>query len=167
MHPPSCSHEVRPLLPRGKAALTSSPPSFAPINRIHQHLHGLHCFATGPSSLPPLLPPLTSADRTRLVSAHHFCSCAPNSGVRQCIIYDSAAPDARLIGIEYIVTEEVFVALPEEEKKYWHSRESFKRGGREGAEEAQTSMRSRVGCLSSLARRLFLLRRRTWPSSRR
>jgi len=36
------------------------------------------------------------------------------------VIYDSDEPGARLIGIEYVVSEGVFVALPEEEKKYWH-----------------------------------------------
>ncbi|GAA6043067.1 hypothetical protein JCM8097_005147, partial [Rhodosporidiobolus ruineniae] len=29
--------------------------------------------------------------------------------------------DARLIGIEYVVDEEIFRSLPEDEKKYWHS----------------------------------------------
>ncbi|KAG2041691.1 hypothetical protein BDR03DRAFT_945436 [Suillus americanus] len=52
-----------------------------------------------------------------------------------CAIYDSGTPDARLIGIEYIVSGQVTVAtmcslliavqifksLPEEEKEYWHS----------------------------------------------
>ncbi|GAA6022963.1 hypothetical protein JCM8202_000290 [Rhodotorula sphaerocarpa] len=84
--------------------------SFAPINAIHQHLSGLHCYAQ---------------DRTSVVSAHHFCSCVRHEEgvhkVRQCIIYDSDRPDARLIGIEYVVSEDVFRGLPQEEKKYWHS----------------------------------------------
>lgn len=41
--------------------------------------------------------------------------------MHQCVIYDSDKPNARLIGIEYIVTEKLFKTLPEEEKKYWHS----------------------------------------------
>ena len=41
--------------------------------------------------------------------------------MHQCVIYDSDKPNARLIGIEYIVTEKIFKELPEEEKKYWHS----------------------------------------------
>ncbi|GAA5951404.1 hypothetical protein JCM21900_004399 [Sporobolomyces salmonicolor] len=83
--------------------------SFTPINQIHQHLSGLHCYAD---------------DRSRAVSAHHFCSCAPGhetGKVRQCIIYDSDKADARLIGIEYVIHHDIFVSLPEEEKKYWHS----------------------------------------------
>ncbi|GAA5972903.1 hypothetical protein JCM8115_001013 [Rhodotorula mucilaginosa] len=84
--------------------------SFAPINAIHQHLSGLHCYAQ---------------DRTSVVSAHHFCSCLKYEEgvhkVRQCVIYDSDRADARLIGVEYVVSEDVFLGLPEEEKKYWHS----------------------------------------------
>ncbi|KAK6125304.1 hypothetical protein DH2020_040952 [Rehmannia glutinosa] len=31
--------------------------------------------------------------------------------------------DARLIGLEYIVSEEMFLTLPDEEKRFWHSHE--------------------------------------------
>lgn len=41
--------------------------------------------------------------------------------MHQCLIFDSDTPGARLIGIEYVIPEETFVALPDEEKKYWHS----------------------------------------------
>jgi len=41
--------------------------------------------------------------------------------VRQCVIYDSDKPNARLIGLEYIISSELFEGLPEEEKIYWHS----------------------------------------------
>ena len=41
--------------------------------------------------------------------------------MHQCLIFDSDTPGARLIGIEYVIPEETFVTLPEEEKKYWHS----------------------------------------------
>ncbi|CAG8750454.1 12936_t:CDS:2, partial [Acaulospora colombiana] len=44
-----------------------------------------------------------------------------NEDVRQCLIYDSNKQDARLIGVEYIISAKVFLTLPEEEKKYWHS----------------------------------------------
>ena len=54
------------------------------------------------------------------VEAHHYCSHL-NEEVRQCIIYDSANNNARLIGIEYIISRRLFESLPEEEKKLWHS----------------------------------------------
>ncbi|KAI0703640.1 DUF1264-domain-containing protein [Cytidiella melzeri] len=79
--------------------------SFAPINRIHQHICAFHVYASDPK---------------RHVRAHHFCTHR-SADFHQCIIYDSGEPDARLIGIEYIVTEKIFESLPEDEKKYWHS----------------------------------------------
>lgn len=41
--------------------------------------------------------------------------------VRQCILYDSPEPDARLIGIEYMVTPRLYETLDPEERKLWHS----------------------------------------------
>jgi hypothetical protein len=37
------------------------------------------------------------------------------------VIFDSNRPDARLIGIEYIISEARFRSLPEDEKRLWHS----------------------------------------------
>lgn len=79
--------------------------SFAPISSVHQHVCAFHTY---------------SHDRTRQVHAHHFC-CCHNEEFRQCIIYDSDRKDARLIGIEYIISRKLFEGLPEDEKKYWHS----------------------------------------------
>ncbi|KAK6343257.1 hypothetical protein TWF730_010853 [Orbilia blumenaviensis] len=41
--------------------------------------------------------------------------------MRQCLIYDSHEQGARLIGIEYLITEKIFSTLPEAEKKLWHT----------------------------------------------
>lgn len=51
--------------------------------------------------------------------AHHFCEQI-NPDLMQCALYDSNEPDAKLTGIEYIVSGERFDQLPEEEKQYWH-----------------------------------------------
>ncbi|EIN07441.1 DUF1264-domain-containing protein [Punctularia strigosozonata HHB-11173 SS5] len=79
--------------------------SFQPINAIHQHLCAFHVYAH---------------DRTRHVEAHHFCTHLSHD-LHQCVIYDTDQPNAKLIGIEYIVSEKIFRDLPAEEKKYWHS----------------------------------------------
>jgi len=76
-----------------------------PLNAIHQHVCGFHFYAD---------------DIKRQVIAHHYCS-HQNEEVLQCVIYDSHEKNARLIGIEYIISEELFKSLPEEEKKLWHS----------------------------------------------
>jgi hypothetical protein len=39
------------------------------------------------------------------------------------LIYDSPDHNARLIGIEYMVSPRVFVTLPQEERKLWHTHE--------------------------------------------
>ncbi|GAA0186169.1 hypothetical protein LIER_33457 [Lithospermum erythrorhizon] len=81
--------------------------SFAPVNKIHQHLCAFHFYAD---------------DMTRQVEAHHFCGCV-NEEFRQCLIYDRPDPDGRLIGVEYIVSEALFFTLPDDEKAFWHSHE--------------------------------------------
>ncbi|RZR95233.1 hypothetical protein BHM03_00024059 [Ensete ventricosum] len=61
-------------------------------------------------------------DMTRQVEAHHFCS-HQNEEMRQCLIYDDEGPGAKLIGVEYLVSEALFLALPDDEKPLWHSHE--------------------------------------------
>ncbi|KAK6346924.1 hypothetical protein TWF696_007024 [Orbilia brochopaga] len=41
--------------------------------------------------------------------------------MRQCLIYDSHEKDARLIGVEYMISEKIFSTLPDDEKKLWHT----------------------------------------------
>ena len=77
----------------------------APLRRIHAHVCGFHFY---------------NGDMKRQVRADHYCAHL-NDEVRQCVIYDSDKEDARLIGIEYIISERLFRELPEEEKKLWHS----------------------------------------------
>ena len=59
---------------------------------------------------------LYAYDMTRKGEAHHYCTHY-NEDMRQCLIYDTPKKDTRLIGIEYIVTEKLFMQLPNEEKQ--------------------------------------------------
>jgi hypothetical protein len=86
---------------------------FAPINQIHEHLCAFHFYAD---------------DMTRQVEAHHFCSHLTED-IRQCLVFDGLGADARLIGVEYLVAEKVFLTLPDEEKPLWHSHEFEVKGG--------------------------------------
>ncbi|KAL4320530.1 hypothetical protein AHAS_Ahas14G0019700 [Arachis hypogaea] len=86
---------------------TAAIQAFAPVNKIHQHLCAFHFY---------------SHDMTRQVEAHHLCG-HQNEEMRQCLIYDSPEANARLIGLEYIVSENLFMTLPDEEKRLWHSHE--------------------------------------------
>ncbi len=54
------------------------------------------------------------------MEAHHYVHQL-NEDVYQAIIFDGNDRDAKLMGVEYIITERLFKTLPEEEKKLWHS----------------------------------------------
>ncbi|MGP0065964.1 MAG: DUF1264 domain-containing protein, partial [Isosphaeraceae bacterium] len=51
--------------------------------------------------------------------AYHFCKPV-NGDLNQCVLYDGTGPDAKLIGIEYLVSDAVYRKMPAEEKAYWH-----------------------------------------------
>jgi peroxiredoxin len=53
------------------------------------------------------------------VEAHHFCS-PQGKDLHQCVIYDSKGPAAKLLGVEYIITDAAYQKLPAAEKKFWH-----------------------------------------------
>ncbi|KAJ9144154.1 DUF1264 domain-containing protein [Pleurostoma richardsiae] len=78
---------------------------FAPVKNICAHLNAFHVYASDPS---------------RHVETNHYCSHLTED-VRQCLLYDSPERNARLIGIEYMITPKLFEALDEEERKLWHS----------------------------------------------
>jgi hypothetical protein len=89
------------VLHAGAKLLQAKPP----LDAMSVYLNGFHFYAD---------------DMGRQVEAHHFCTHL-SEDMHQCVIYDSDRPDARLIGIEYIVSERLFRQLPEEEKQLWHS----------------------------------------------
>src|ERR1700694_3342811 len=76
-----------------------------PIDQIDAYVCGLHFY---------------NGELGRQVIAHHFCSHRSEEFL-QCVIYDTNKYDARLIGIEYIISARLFEEWPDEEKRYWHS----------------------------------------------
>ncbi len=79
--------------------------SFKPINNIHAHFCAFHCYHD---------------DRSRQVEAHHYCSHLAED-IMQCIIFDrDDIKQARILGVEYVISADIFAQLPEEEKKDWH-----------------------------------------------
>lgn len=53
------------------------------------------------------------------MEAHHYCHQV-NEDFAQCTLFDSNGRNARLNGIEYIISEKVFASLPADERSYWH-----------------------------------------------
>ena len=98
--------------------------NFAPLKQICAHLNAFHVYAS---------------DTSRCVEANHYCShlnegypSMPSlcvdlftnrlwSDVRQCLIYDTPEPNARLIGVEYMISGTLYKTLDAEERKLWHS----------------------------------------------
>ncbi|KAI8691940.1 hypothetical protein NCS56_00188100 [Fusarium sp. Ph1] len=78
---------------------------FRPVKSICAHLNAFHAYADDPK---------------RFVEANHYCAHL-NEDVRQCLLYDSDEPTARLIGIEYMITPKLYDTLSKEERKLWHS----------------------------------------------
>lgn len=54
------------------------------------------------------------------MEAHHYVQ-ELNEDLYQAVIFDGNGRDAKIMGVEYIVTEKLFKSLPDEEKKLWHS----------------------------------------------
>ncbi|GJP41993.1 hypothetical protein CLOM_g1593 [Closterium sp. NIES-68] len=99
--------EAKTMTTRVMETGASTVQQFRPIRQIGQHLCAFHYYAS---------------DMSRQVEAHHYCSHV-NEDVHQCLVYDSDQPSARLIGVEFIVSEEVFLTLPEAEQRMWHAHE--------------------------------------------
>lgn len=76
-----------------------------PLDAMSTFLNGFHFYAD---------------DMGRQIEAHHFCIHLRHD-MHQCIIFDSNQAGARLIGIEYIISEDRFRRLPDDEKRLWHS----------------------------------------------
>lgn len=75
-----------------------------PLNHIHLYVCGFHVAKANPGFQ---------------IETQHYCSML-NEDVHQCLLYDSTEKNAKLLGVEYIISDRLYRKLPEEEKKYWH-----------------------------------------------
>jgi hypothetical protein len=89
------------VLEAGAAVLQTQPP----LGAINAYLDGFHFY---------------NGRRQAQMEAHHYCAIL-NEDFIQCVIYDGNVKDAKIMGVEYIVSEKVFAALPASEKAMWHS----------------------------------------------
>ena len=76
-----------------------------PVEALNAYLNGLHFY---------------NGNMKGQMDADHYCALL-NEEVIQCVIYDGNARDAKIMGIEYIISEQLFKGLPAEEKALWHS----------------------------------------------
>lgn len=88
-------------LEAGAALLQNKPP----VEAINAYLNGFHFYNGHPGMQ---------------MEAHHYCAIL-NDDVIQCVIYDGNVADAKIMGVEYIVSARLFESLPAAEKALWHS----------------------------------------------
>lgn len=76
----------------------------APVEAIAIYLNGFH---------------VSKDDPAMQMEAHHYCN-QTNEDVAQCVLFDGNTAGARMMGIEYIISEKLYATLPQEERPYWH-----------------------------------------------
>lgn len=77
----------------------------APLVALNAYLDGFHFY---------------NGNLQAQMEAHHYCGHV-NEDLIQCVIFDGNGGDAKIMGVEYIVTAKLFAGLPSEEKHLWHS----------------------------------------------
>jgi hypothetical protein len=86
----------------------------SPLRKINVYLDGFHFY---------------NGHITAQMEAHHYVSQL-NEEFYQAIIYDGNDETAKIMGVEYIISERLFKELNDEERKLWHShRYEVKSGG--------------------------------------
>jgi hypothetical protein len=88
----------------GKNGSPRKPENWKSVDGMHLYLCAFHVAKENP--------------KVQMI-AHHYCG-QQGRDLHQCVIYDSLAPGAKLLGVEYIINDDTYKTLPEEEKKYWH-----------------------------------------------
>ena len=75
-----------------------------PPERLHAFLCAYHIIKKSPETV---------------IEAYHYCAPV-RDGVHQCIIYDHDRPGAKILGVEYIISDAIYRTLKDDEKKYYH-----------------------------------------------
>lgn len=76
-----------------------------PLKTLDTYLDGFHFYSGEPSGQ---------------MEAHHYCGKL-NEELIQCVIFDGNKKDAKIMGVEYIISERLFGTLPRDERALWHS----------------------------------------------
>jgi hypothetical protein len=77
----------------------------APVTNLHAHFCGIHMAKKNPKFQ---------------IATQHYCAQVSDE-VHQCLLFDSCDRGAKLLGVEYIISDRLYRELKDEEQKYWHS----------------------------------------------
>ena len=83
------------------------------MRALNAYLDGFHFYSGRPQSQ---------------MEAHHYCGHV-NEELIQCVIFDGNQANAKIMGVEYIVSARLFDTLPTAEKHLWHSHAHEVRSG--------------------------------------
>jgi hypothetical protein len=80
-----------------------------PMTGPFAHFCGIHMAKRDPS--------------LQFVTQHYCCGHSQHGhdDMFQCVLFDGTGKAAKLIGVEYIVSDATYRKLPDAEKKYWHA----------------------------------------------
>ena len=76
-----------------------------PLKRLNMYLNGFHFY---------------NGNLQGQMEAHHYCTKI-NEDLTQCVMYDGNGDNAKIMGVEYIVSGKLFKTLPMAERALWHS----------------------------------------------
>lgn len=107
--------------------------SHSPINDFKTHTATARLFADDPK---------------RQIFTHKYTSHI-NEDVMQTLLMDSDKSGAKLVGIEYCISDRVYKQLPDEEKRFWYSHSFETKSGLEIAPRMPASMENKL--MSDLA----------------
>jgi len=88
-------------------SMASMTQNFAPLKQFDTHISSIRCY---------------NNNVKRQIPVHEYIMHI-NEDVMQALITDSDKPDAKIVGIEYIISDKLYRQLPEEEKKLWYNHE--------------------------------------------
>lgn len=83
---------------------SAQPAGDGPLRQMHLYLCAYH---------------VAKKDPRLVFEAHHYCM-AVSDEVHQCVIFDGSGKAARILGVEYIISDKLYRGLPDAEKKYYH-----------------------------------------------
>lgn len=107
------------MLQSGRADESESKPcataqDFTPIKQICMYLDGFHTYRKEKD---------LKGETQQQIRTAHYCKKI-NHDLFQCLLYDGNGANARVIGIEYVISDKLFQTLPPSEQKYWHAHSS-------------------------------------------
>jgi Protein of unknown function (DUF1264) len=76
-----------------------------PLKGFDTYLNGFHSLKENPSAQE---------------ETHSYCN-QMNEDFAQCVLFDGDRRESKMTGVEYVISEKLFLTLPNDEKKYWHS----------------------------------------------